>query len=84
MSTIGDPLADFGWMLTYWSEPSDSEARRGVVSSMEPHPGYLTRREMVELYEQKSGRAMDDVSLSTKPSRSSNWRSFSKGVIHAT
>jgi len=63
MSTIGDPLADFGWMLTYWSEPSDSEARRGVVSSMEPAPGYLTRREMVELYERKSGRAMDDVAF---------------------
>ncbi|HXD91260.1 MAG TPA: phosphotransferase family protein, partial [Candidatus Binataceae bacterium] len=23
MSTIGDPLADFGWMLTYWPDPTD-------------------------------------------------------------
>jgi aminoglycoside phosphotransferase (APT) family kinase protein len=63
MSTIGDPLADFGWMLTYWSEASDSDARRGVVSSMDPAPGYLTRREMVELYEQKSGRAIDSIAF---------------------
>jgi aminoglycoside phosphotransferase (APT) family kinase protein len=63
MSTIGDPLADIGWMLTYWSEPSDSPARRGVVSSMDPAPGYLTRREMIELYEQKSGRAMDSIAF---------------------
>jgi aminoglycoside phosphotransferase (APT) family kinase protein len=61
MSTLGDPLADLGWMLTYWTEPSDSMARRGVVSSMDPAPGYLSRPEMVELYEQKSGRAMRRV-----------------------
>src|SRR5579863_909326 len=61
MSTLGDPLADLGWMLTYWTEPTDSEARRGVVSSMEPEPGYLSRRAMVELYEQKSGRAMNNI-----------------------
>jgi aminoglycoside phosphotransferase (APT) family kinase protein len=58
MSTIGDPLADLGWMLTYWSDPTDTELRRGVVSSMECEPGYLGRSEMVALYEQKSGRAM--------------------------
>ena len=63
MSTIGDPLADVGWMLTYWTEASDSAARRAVVSSMDPEPGYLARREMVELYEQKSRRAMDHVAF---------------------
>jgi aminoglycoside phosphotransferase (APT) family kinase protein len=61
MSTLGDPLADFGWMLTYWSEPSDSDARRSVVSSMDPAEGYLSRREMVSLYEEKSGRAVHHV-----------------------
>ena len=60
MSTIGDPLADLGWMLTYWSDPDDSELRRGVVSSMECEPGYLRRAEMVDLYEKQSGRAMRD------------------------
>ena len=63
MSTLGDPLADLGWMLTYWSEPSDSLARRGVVSSMNPYRGYLSRREMVALYEDKSGRAMRHVAF---------------------
>ena len=63
MSTIGDPLADVGWMLTYWTESSDSAARRAVVSSMDPEAGYLARRAMVELYENKSGRAMDHVAF---------------------
>ncbi|HJU28947.1 MAG TPA: phosphotransferase family protein [Candidatus Binataceae bacterium] len=60
MSTIGDPLADLGWMLTYWTDPNDSALRREVVSTMECEPGYLQRAEMAALYEEKSGRAMRD------------------------
>jgi len=63
MSTIGDPLADLGWMVTYWTDPTDSETRRAVVSSMEGDPGYYQRREMVDLYEKKSGRAMRDFAF---------------------
>jgi aminoglycoside phosphotransferase (APT) family kinase protein len=63
MSTIGDPLADLGWMLTYWSDPSDTELRRGVVSSMEWVTGYYRRAEMSESYEQKSGRPMRDFTF---------------------
>jgi aminoglycoside phosphotransferase (APT) family kinase protein len=63
MSTIGDPLADLGWMVTYWTEPSDSEMRRSVVSSMEPEAGFYHRGEMVELYERKTGRVMTDFAF---------------------
>ena len=59
MSTIGDPLADFGWMLTYWPDPTDS-ASGGVISSMPADPGWLTRREMIERYEKSTGLAMRD------------------------
>lgn len=63
MSTIGDPLADLGWMLTYWGDPSDTDERRSVVSSMEVGPGLLTRAEMAELYRDRSGRAMTDFTF---------------------
>ncbi|HJU09238.1 MAG TPA: phosphotransferase family protein [Candidatus Binataceae bacterium] len=63
MSTIGDPLADLGWMLTYWSDPSDTELRRGVVSSMECETGYYRRDEMSARYEQKSARPMRDFAF---------------------
>ncbi|MGH8013115.1 MAG: phosphotransferase family protein [Candidatus Binataceae bacterium] len=63
MSTIGDPLADLGWMVTYWTDPSDSETRRGVVSSMEAEPGFYVRGEMVELYERRTGRTMRDFTF---------------------
>ena len=59
MSTIGDPLADFGWMLTYWPDPTD-RASGGVIASMQAAEGWLTRREMIDRYERRTGRAMSD------------------------
>jgi aminoglycoside phosphotransferase (APT) family kinase protein len=63
MSTLGDPLADLGWMVTYWSDPADDEKRRAVVCSMDAGGGYYTRQEMIELYERKSGRVMGDFAF---------------------
>ncbi len=59
MSTIGDPLADFGWMLSYWPDPSD-QVSGGPISAMTAEEGWLTRREMIERYEKRTGRAMRD------------------------
>ncbi|MGH7865271.1 MAG: phosphotransferase family protein [Candidatus Binataceae bacterium] len=63
MSTIGDPLADFGWMLSYWPDSEDGAPQAGAVTSMPVAPGYLTRREMVGRYESKSGRAMKNFAF---------------------
>ena len=61
MSTIGDPLADLGWLLSYWPDPSDDPANRtGAMSTMVHQPGFLTRGEMLERYESKTGRKMAD------------------------
>ena len=56
MSTIGDPLADFGWMLSYWPDPADKAGN--VMTSMSTDDGWLTRREMLDLYENRTGRVM--------------------------
>jgi aminoglycoside phosphotransferase (APT) family kinase protein len=56
MSTIGDPLADFGWMLSYWPDPDDKAGN--VMTSMNADDGWLTRREMIDLYENRTGRVM--------------------------
>lgn len=63
MSTIGDPLADLGWMLSYWPDPGDDPSRRGVVSRLAPEEGFLTRREMLERYESKTGRRMTNFAF---------------------
>jgi len=57
MSTIGDPLADLGWWLSYWPDPSDDPSNPGMAT-MVPEPGYLTRREMLDRYDEKTGRKM--------------------------
>jgi aminoglycoside phosphotransferase (APT) family kinase protein len=60
MSTIGDPLADLGWLLSYWPDASDGPVRVGSMATMAPEPGYLSRREMLDRYEAKTGRKMTD------------------------
>ena len=63
MSTIGDPLADFGWLLSYWVEATDSPDRRGITAPVTTAPGFLTRREMVDRYEAKTGRKMTNFAF---------------------
>src|ERR687897_2026442 len=59
LSTIGDPLADLGYMTVTWVEPGDPEdtmfANSGAVTRRQ---GFLTRAEMIARYEEKSGRSM--------------------------
>ena len=63
MSTIGDPLADLGWLLSYWLETSDSAGRKVVTTSVTTEPGFLSRREMLDRYESKTGRKMTDFAF---------------------
>ena len=60
MSTIGDPLADLGWMLSFWREPSDPVEFLLDEQTVTRHPGFSTRQELVARYAQRSGR---DVGL---------------------
>lgn len=63
MSTIGDPLADLGWLLSYWLEAGDAAGRKAVTASVTVEPGFLTRREMIDRYEGKTGRKMTDFAF---------------------
>jgi aminoglycoside phosphotransferase (APT) family kinase protein len=54
MATLGDPLMDLGTTLGYWSEAGDPEIVRQF--NLTYLPGNLTRREVVERYEQGTGR----------------------------
>lgn len=56
MSTLGDPLADLGWMLSYWREPKDPDpAIPELTARFMEREGYPSRRELVERYEEQSG-----------------------------
>jgi aminoglycoside phosphotransferase (APT) family kinase protein len=56
MSTLGDPLADLGWMLSYWRDPKDPEpAIPELTAQFMEREGYPTRQELVSRYEERSG-----------------------------
>jgi len=61
MATLGDPLMDFGSSLAYWvrkEDPPDLHLSRLAPTHLE---GMLDRREVVEYYERRSGRAIGEV-----------------------
>jgi aminoglycoside phosphotransferase (APT) family kinase protein len=57
MATIGDPLADVGYMMLHWSQPGDPVGRFNL-QSVTALPGFPTRQQLIERYEQRSGRSM--------------------------
>ncbi|MEA2149610.1 MAG: hypothetical protein QOD69_1440 [Solirubrobacteraceae bacterium] len=62
MATLGDPLADLGYLCSMWVQHDDPPLpvlfEFGGVTRLE---GFLTRDEIVARYEQRSGRAMTDI-----------------------
>ena len=61
MATIGDPLMDLGTMLGYWVEANDPEELQSTAVGPTALPGNLTRRELIQRYQTKSGREVTDV-----------------------
>ena len=60
MATIGDPLMDFGTSLGYWVEPADPEEWQRYGFGLTSLPGSLTRAELLERYEKRTRRRIDD------------------------
>ena len=58
MATLGDPLMDLGGTLAYWVEAGDPEEMQLIRTVPTNARGMLTRRELVEYYEQISSRSM--------------------------
>jgi aminoglycoside phosphotransferase (APT) family kinase protein len=58
MATIGDPLADVGYMMIHWRQADDPPGAKFNLQSVTIEPGFPTRREIVSRYERRSGRSM--------------------------
>ena len=56
MSTLGDPLADLGLLMVYWADAEDRFAPPSVAPQVSAQAGFLSRREMADLYSSISGR----------------------------
>jgi aminoglycoside phosphotransferase (APT) family kinase protein len=61
MTTVGDPLFDLAVSLSYWVEPDDPEELRNVLPTVTDAPGFLTRREFIDRYGEKSGRDVSEM-----------------------
>lgn len=75
MSTVGDPLIDLGLALTYWTMKAGEktgERRNGERDRIEGDqnsslravtngPGWMTREEIVERYQKKTGRDLSRI-----------------------
>jgi aminoglycoside phosphotransferase (APT) family kinase protein len=57
MATIGDPLADLGYLMMFWAEPDDPPVGRFDLQSVTRLPGFPTRAELIARYEEGSGRS---------------------------
>lgn len=57
MATLGDPLMDLGNSLAYWVQADDDVIARSTRRQPTHLPGMLTRRELVDAYFERSGRA---------------------------
>ena len=57
MATIGDPLADLGYMMSHWHQEGDQLGGFNL-QAVTTLPGFPSRQEMIARYEQRSGRSM--------------------------
>ncbi len=61
MSTIGDPLADVGYLCMMWSQADDPSGGLFDLNTVTRAEGFPSRDELVARYEERSGRTMRDI-----------------------
>lgn len=59
LATLGDPMADVGYLLATWDEPTDGD--RYDAASPTRVPGFPRREELLERYAARSGRDVSDT-----------------------
>jgi aminoglycoside phosphotransferase (APT) family kinase protein len=58
LCTLGDTLADVGYVVSYWTDPGEEFRRANDPSG---HPGFFSRADFVERYATTSGHEVDDI-----------------------
>lgn len=64
MATLGDPLTDLGWLLSFWGPTGDPpEPEPKGSNHITSQDGFLSRAEMMARYEERTGRRMTHFSF---------------------
>ena len=58
LCTLGDPLADVGYIGVYWADPGTTQARPNDPTGIEGFPTYA---ELVERYAARTGRDLSEI-----------------------
>jgi aminoglycoside phosphotransferase (APT) family kinase protein len=58
LCTLGDPLADVGYLGVYWTDPGSASGRGNDPSGREGFPTYA---ELIERYARRTGRDVDGI-----------------------
>jgi aminoglycoside phosphotransferase (APT) family kinase protein len=61
MATLGDPLADLGYMTATWSRPNEGFGTTFDLTTVTHADGFPDRDELVERYAEHSGRSVSDL-----------------------
>jgi aminoglycoside phosphotransferase (APT) family kinase protein len=62
MSTLGDPLADLGWMVSFWREPDDDSGDLfAETTRVTELPGFRSRQDLIERYAAATGRDVEGL-----------------------
>jgi aminoglycoside phosphotransferase (APT) family kinase protein len=62
MSTLGDPLADLGLTLVYWTDPGEQDPLAiARDSGLTATPGFWTRARLAERYASATGRDLSNL-----------------------
>jgi aminoglycoside phosphotransferase (APT) family kinase protein len=57
MATLGDPLADLGWMISFWKEAGDpADDVFAELNQVTTLPGFSLRADLIARYERATGR----------------------------
>jgi aminoglycoside phosphotransferase (APT) family kinase protein len=58
LCTLGDPMADLGQLMVYWPQPGE---RNALGHSPTTAPGFPTRQEMIDRYDQATDRDLSQL-----------------------
>lgn len=75
LATLGDPLADLGWLIASWGRPGDEV--QATIAGPSLVDGFPDREELVARYAQRSGRDVTDLGFYVAFAR---WRSACIGA----
>jgi len=63
LATLGDPLADLGWLLAFWREESDGPHLLPILSPVMALPGFPGRAELTARYAERTGQSLPDLTF---------------------